>query len=334
MPNLSRRTLMQGAAGLGFAATFNPLGAMAANNPLQIAIIAKIRISWFNDLEIGIKKAGKELGVNAWMIAPTTDDAAQQVRAVEDLIAKKVDVIGVVPNDGHALEPVLKRAKDAGIIVITQESPGQKNSDWDIELIQNTGFGEAHMEAFAKAMNYEGDYIVYVGGLTVLLHNQWADAAVALQKAKYPKMRQIGDRFGVSNSVDDSYKTTIDQMRANPNLKGVLAFGVEGPIGAARAVEDRELIGKFIVVGPIIPSEGKKYIKNGAIEASYLWSPILTGEALVELGKMLAEGKQPTDGMDFPRLGKVQVEMDTHTIRANTLLDINKDTVDELAKQI
>jgi simple sugar transport system substrate-binding protein len=55
---------------------------------------------------------------------------------------------------------------------------------------------------------------------------------------------------------------------------------------------------------------------------------------MVELGKMLAEGKQPTDGMDFPRLGKVQVEMDTHTIRANTLLDINKDTVDELAKQI
>ena len=55
--------------------------------------------------------------------------------------------------------------------------------------------------------------MVYVGGLTVTLHNLWADYAVALQKQKYPKMQQIGDRFGVSNSVDDSYKTAIDQMQ-------------------------------------------------------------------------------------------------------------------------
>ena len=45
--------------------------------------------------------------------------------------------------------------------------------------------------------------MVYVGGLTVTLHNVWADAAVALQKAKYPNMQQVGDRYGVSNSVED-----------------------------------------------------------------------------------------------------------------------------------
>ena len=42
--------------------------------------------------------------------------------------------------------------------------------------------------------------MVYVGGLTVTLHNVWADAAVALQKAKYPKMEQVGDRYGVSTA--------------------------------------------------------------------------------------------------------------------------------------
>ena len=46
-------------------------------------------------------------------------DAAQQVRAVEDLIARKVDVIAVVPNDAVALEPVFKRAQEAGIKVLT-----------------------------------------------------------------------------------------------------------------------------------------------------------------------------------------------------------------------
>ncbi len=205
------------------------------------------------------------------MIAPTTDDAAQQVRAVEDLIAKKVDVIGVIPNNGAALEPVFKRAQDAGIKVIVHEQPAQKNADWDIELIQNKEFGEAHLEAFAEAIGGEGKYILYVGGLTVTLHNLWADAAVALQKEKYPKMEQVGDRFGVSNSVEDSYKTAVDQMRAIPDLKGILIFGANGPIGAGQAVADREMIGKVIVVGPFIPSQGAKLMKQGRYHA---WLPV------------------------------------------------------------
>jgi simple sugar transport system substrate-binding protein len=145
MTHITRRTLMKGAAALGAASTLTSLSAGAANNPLQIGIVAKIRTPWFDNVEKGVNKAAKDLGVNAWMIAPTTDDAAQQVRAVEDLIAKKVDVIGVIPNNGAALEPVFKRAQDAGIKVIVHEQAGEKNADWDIELIQNKEFGEAHL---------------------------------------------------------------------------------------------------------------------------------------------------------------------------------------------
>jgi simple sugar transport system substrate-binding protein len=334
MANVTRRAIVKGAAGFAALSTLTPFSARAANSPLQIGIVAKIRIPWFDNVEKGVNKAAQDLGVNAWMIAPTTDDAAQQVRAVEDLIAKKVDVIGVIPNNGAALEPVFKRAQDAGIKVIVHEQPAQKNADWDIELIQNQEFGEAHLEAFAEAIGGEGKYILYVGGLTVTLHNLWADAAVALQKQKYPKMEQVGDRFGVSNSVEDSYKTAVDQMRAIPDLKGILIFGANGPIGAGQAVADREMIGKVIVVGPFIPSQGAKLMKQGAITRGYLWNPIDAGYAMVQLGKILAEGQTPTDGMDIPGLGPVKVENDIRTIRANKMLDINPDTIDELAKLI
>lgn len=214
MRDISRRTLVKGAAALGIAKALAPGHAFAANTPPKIGIVGKVKIPWFDNVEKGVLKAGQDLGVDASIINPTTDDPAQQVRAIEDLMAKKVDVIGVVPNDGKALEPVLKRAQDSGIKVIMNEAPGQKNADWDIELIQDKAFGEAHLEAFAQAVGGEGKYVVFVGGLTVALHNLWADYAVALQKEKYPKMQQVGDRFGVSNSVDDSYKTAMDQMQA------------------------------------------------------------------------------------------------------------------------
>ena len=157
---------------------------------------------------------------------------------------------------------------------------------------------------------------------------------MALQKQKYPKMQQVGDRFGVSNSVDDSYKTAIDQMQANPDLKGFLIFGANGPIGAGNAVADQDKIGKVIVVGPFIPSQGQKLMKAGAITRGYLWNPIDSGYAMVALGNTLATGGEITDGMDLPGMGPVQVDAETLVIRANKQIDLNPETIDEWAKII
>ena len=134
----------------------------------------------------------------------------------------------------------------------------------------------------------EGKYIVFVGSLTVPLHNAWADAAIARQKEKYPKMTLVADRFGVAESLDDSVKTARDQMRANPDLKGILAFGSQGPIGAAKAVEDRDAIGKVAVTGPFSPGQGAKYIKSGAITEGFIWNPMLAGEVIVRVVSLLS----------------------------------------------
>lgn len=76
-------------------------------------------------MEAGIKSEGAKRGIDARMVGPTAADPALQVRAIEDLIAQKVDIIGVVPNDARVLEPVLKRAQEAGIKVIVHESPAK-----------------------------------------------------------------------------------------------------------------------------------------------------------------------------------------------------------------
>jgi simple sugar transport system substrate-binding protein len=329
--HLTRRSILKLAAATPLALAMSRLAAAQAK--AQIATVVKIGgIPWFNAMEAGIKKAGAELGVEAWQIGPTQADAAQQVRAVEDLIARKVNVIAVVPNDATALEPVFKRAQEAGIKVITHESPDQKFNNWNIELTTVAGFGETHLESIAKAMGGEGKYIVYVGSLTVPLHNKWADAAIALQKQKYPKMQLVADRFGVAESLDDSYKTALDQMRAHPDLKGILAFGSQGPIGAARAVDERGKAATIAVVGPFSPGQGAKFIKSGAIREGFIWNPMLAGETIVRVGAMLAAGKEPADGMELQGLGKVKVDKATRQIQAQKLEAINKETIDGLVK--
>ena len=252
------------------------------------------------------------------------------MRAVEDLIAKKVKLIAVVPNDAKALEPVFDRAKDAGIPVITHESPGQKGALWDIEMIDNKEYGELHMKRIAEAMGEEGEYIVYVGSLTVPLHNLWADAAIAYQKEHYPKMKLVADRFGVAESVDDSYRTAVDMMIAHPNLKGILTFGSLGPIGAGRAIKEKGKVGKIALVGGFSPSQGQKLVKEGVILEGYIWNPEQAGEAIVNVAKMVIDGTPITDGMEIKGLGKAMVNPETRVIKVIKYQALNKDTIDQL----
>lgn len=297
----------------------------------KIAVVAKIGgIPWFNAMEVGIKRAGAETGTEAWMIGPTQADAAQQVAAIEDLIARKVDVIAVVPNDADALVPVFQRAHAAGIRILTHESPLQQGNDWDMEFTSAQADGERHLEALAQAMGGVGQYIIIVGSLTVPQHRMRADAAVALQKAKYPKMELVGDRFGVGESLDDSYRTVLDQIRAHPQLRGVVAFGSQGPIGAARAVDERGKIGKISVIGPFSPGQGAKYVRSGAITMGYIWNPLLAGETIVRIGALMANGKPITNGLVLPEVGAITIDPTTRVIMANKMQAINKETIASL----
>ena len=106
------------------------------------------------------------------------------------------------------------------------------------------------MKALAACMKEQGKYAVYVGSLTVPLHITWSDSAINYQKQHYPNMQLVGDKFGVGESLDDSVRTTNDLMAKYPDLKGVLAFGSQGPIGAGRAVLNRGKSNDICVIGP------------------------------------------------------------------------------------
>jgi simple sugar transport system substrate-binding protein len=175
--------LMGGAAAL--AGTGFPGFAFAQAQKEMVTVVKIAGIPWFNALEKGIQKGAKDFSINATMVGPANVDPAQQVKLLEDLIAKKVSVIGLVPLDVKVCEPVLKRAQAAGIKVITHEGPEQEGRDWNVELIDSVRFGEVQMERLAKDMGGEGDYVVYVGTLTTPLHNKWADAAIS--KRTFPK---------------------------------------------------------------------------------------------------------------------------------------------------
>lgn len=298
---------------------------------VEVVNISKIAgMPWFNRMGEGVTNAGKDLGINAYQVGPSSTDAPQQVKIIEDLIAKKVSAITIVPNDANVLEPVFKKARDQGIVVLTNESPGQPSANWDVEIIDNEKFATDNVEEMAKAMGGKGGYVIYVGGLTVPQHNLWADLFVKYQKEHYPEMHEVTTRMPVAENIDDARRTTLDLMKAHSDLKGVISFGSQGPIGAGRAVKEKRARGKVFVFGMMIPSQAASLIKSGDITMGVTYDPATAGYALTAVADKVIKGEEIKQGLDIPKLGKADVDTDKRIIKFHNVLRVTKDNIDSL----
>ena len=154
--------LAAGALALGMTAA----PAHADNKPTIVTVVKVTGISWFNRMDEGVKEFGKDNpGFNVYQTGPGRADAAQQLKIIEDLIAKKVSAIAVVPYDPPTLEPALKKEMDRGIKVVTHEADNEKNTMVDVEAFDNSAYGAALNDRLASCMHNEGKWATLVGSL-------------------------------------------------------------------------------------------------------------------------------------------------------------------------
>jgi len=277
-----------------------PTKAPAAAKPLNFTTVVKIAgINWFNRMETGVNAWGKDNKVNANLVGPAQADAAQQIPIIEDLIAKKVDALCVVPMDPTQLDPVLKKAMDAGIKVVTHEASNQKNMDFDIEAFDNLAFGAGLMDRLAAKMGEEGEYAVFVGSLGSKTHNEWVDGGIAQQKAKYSKMKMVGDKNESFDDAEKAYQKAKEVLKAYPNIKGFQGSASTDVAGIGRAVEEAGLSDKVSVVGTSLPSIAGDLLKTGAIDAIGFWDPAVAGAACNKIAEMLIKGEKVGAGTDL-----------------------------------
>ena len=330
---MDRRTslkLMGGFAAAGL--TGLRTSAWAAAPKTMATVVKEAGVPWFNILNQGLEEAGKAFNITTTMVGPAQVDPAQQVKLIDDLVAKKVDVIGLVPLDVKVTGQAVQRARDAGIVVITQEGPNQDGKTWDLELISAQAYGEMQMKALAREMGEEGEYVVYVGTLTTPGHNQWADAAIAYQKAHFPKMKMAADRFPGADLIDTASRVTQDVLQTYPNVRGIMSMGSNGPIGAGNVIRQRKLEKKIAIVGTTIPSQAQAMIMSGVIREGFLWSPKDAGYGMVAVARMALDGTPIKTGTVIPTLGAATVDEAQRVIQVDRILTINKTTLPDLVK--
>ncbi len=298
---------------------------VAAQDSKKIATVVKIAgIQWFNRMEEGVKQYATDTGNDAFQVGPAQADPQQQAALIEDMIAQGVNALAVVPMSPEALEPVLKRAMDAGITVITHEAASQQNTNYDIEAFVNEDFGANLMEQMATCMGGEGEYAVFVGSLTSQTHNQWVDGAIAYQKEKYPKMTLVGDKNETFDDQQKAYEKAQEVLRAFPNVKGLQGSASTDVAGIGLAVEEKGLGDKTCVFGTSLPSIAGQYLDTGAVDGIGFWDPSVAGYAMNKLATMVMNGEAVTDGMDLGLEGYNKVKLDGKVIYGQAWVNVNK----------
>jgi len=307
-----------------------------ANKDLKFATVVKsIAFNWFKRMEVGVKNYAKDTGINAFQEGPSEADVAKEIAIVEDLLAQGVDALCVVPHQVEPMEPVLKKAMDAGVVVVTHEASNIKNANYDVEAFDNTAYGEMLMQDLAKCMGEKGKYVEFVGTKQSTTHMEWAMGGVNYQKKNYPNMELVsGDVYEDQDNQEGSYNAMKEILKTNPDVKGVQGADAGAVVGAGRAIEEAGLGGKICVYGTSIPSYAGELAKKGVIQEFTAWDPALAGYAMNAVALKIIKGEPITDGMDLGVEGYNKIKLVTNAngtkiIYGSAWLKMTKDNMDQ-----
>ena len=300
-----------------------------------IATVVKLEgDAWFERMRVGVERFREETGHESFQQGPPRADTALQIQLIEDLIAQRVDAIYVVPFSVEALEPVLRKARRMGIVVVSHEASNQVNADVVIEAFDNHVYGAHLMDHLARYMGEEGEFAVFVGGLTSKSHNEWIDGALARQKDVYPGLELVTERIEDYDNQNLAYEKTKELLTTYPNLRGIQGSASTTAAGAGLAVEEKGLQGKVMVVGTGLVAQCHQFLQSDSVKLISFWDPADAGYVMNRIAVMLLEGAKLTDGTDLGAVGYEKIRQDPqkpNLFYGSAWVDVTKENMDDFS---
>jgi rhamnose transport system substrate-binding protein len=227
----------------------------------------------------GFQAAVEEIGGEVILRSPDQPTAEGQIQIIEQLITQKVAAIAIAGNDQDALEPVLKKAMDQGIKVLSVDSAVNANSRLiHVNQANPERIGRVQIEAVSEMIGGEGQIAVLSATSQATNQNLWIEwMKKELEKPEYANIELVKVAYG-DDLRDKSVSETEALLKSYPDLKGIIAPTTVGIAAAGKVLTDKGLEGKVALTGLGLPSEMASYIENGVSPWMYLWNPIDVGK--------------------------------------------------------
>ena len=195
-----------------------------------IAVVPKREgLDYFEAAKDGAFEAAKELGVNVLFRGPETADADAQIRVIEELIEQDIDLLAVSSNDPKKLLPVLKRASDNNIAVITWDSDtDEEGRAFFINMVDPETLGRHLMDTLAWSTGERGKFAIMTGSLSAANLNEWMHWIKVQQQEYYPNMELV-EIAANNDSYEEAYASAVRLLESHPDLAGIIGNSSVGP---------------------------------------------------------------------------------------------------------
>lgn len=229
--------------------------ALAAGTP-QVALVMKsLANPFFKTMADGAKAHQAKHAGKYRLIATGIDnetDKAGQIKLMEKMIAAKVDAIVLAPADSRDLVPTVKKALDAGILVVNIDNKLDDRvlaeAGVNVPFVGPSNRAGAHeVGQFLAGKLHAGDKVAIIEGISTTTN----------AKARTEGFREAMSAAGATVvavrsgqwETDIARKVASDLLAENPDLSALLCGNDSMALGAVAAVQAAGRQGKVMVVG-------------------------------------------------------------------------------------
>ena len=270
-------------AGIGLGAST----ALAADYTIGVSNTVQGN-GWREEMVCAIKAQALASGkVSSLNIAHRNTDAAGQLEDIRNLIQAGVDAIVINPANPDGINPAIKEATDAGIVVVAVD---QAVSEPSAFVVSNNQEEYAYLGAkwLFEQIGGEGD-VVYMRGAAGASADDDRDAGFRRALAEFPNVNVAHEVF-TGWQQDQGKQQILDYIATGIPFDGVWTSGIDNVIVDAFVESDVPLV-------PIVGADNAGFVGqlnsvDGLVGAA-VTNPGSIGGAGITLALNILEGETP-----------------------------------------
>lgn len=248
----------------------------------------------------GMKEKAEELGIEL-SIHDGKYEAQPQIDAMETLITQKVDAIILSANDVEALQPMVDKAKEAGIKVVAANVE-MKNVDAFVSLNEyDYGYqgGEIAGKYIKEKMNGQAEVAVLTFSQIPAVLDR-AKGLVEGIKAYAPDVKIVAETD--ANDRETGMKAAENIIQANPNVNVFVGISDDAVLGAYEAMTAANKTGDDVcLVGLDAVDEALQKINDGTIYRGTVdIAPFESGKNIIDTAKKVIDNGPISEMIKFP----------------------------------
>ena len=239
----------------------------------------------------------KELGGDGCKVTLVSSgyDVNTQSTQIDNFIASGVQLIILGAADSKGIAPAVKRAKEAGIVVVAVDVGAEGGVDATV-MSDNKQAGTEAAKLIVDRLKGQGN-VVIVNGPPVSSVQDRANGALEILK-KESGIKVLSQDQNAGGSRDGGLRIMTDILSANPKVDAVFAINDPTAIGcdlAAKQANRKE----FFIVGVDGSPDGEVALKDGSslFTATPAQDPYAMTEKAVEIGYNVMQGKKPDNAV-------------------------------------